>query len=703
MRLGNRDVYASCPCGSGKKYKFCCLQADKKAAREEKPLRLLPRDDTGLSDRDIVYLDLEDGERLNAEGMRLMSRNDFRGAAEKFRASIDAAPLIPAAHNNLALVTYMQGEVVQAIRMQEQTLSDIPCENVFGMGNLVHFYLTAGRIAEAERLADEVAGLHPRDVSALGKMCEVFGRLRRHRRVLDAVEQYDGDLDGVANYFAGMAAANLELYEDACTYLRRVGRRGLHRSRARKHLRAIEAGKGSGTVEGNWPYFETQEILHRDLFAKMTDEAGNPAEGMVAVRENPTVVDAMASWLDATGGTEDDTGVIELLGSMNHPRGVELLTTIAEGTFGVDKLRMAAMQELVSKGIWNGDEPRTVWLNGKWTEVQNRPFGINPEAASAPMPEGMLPLYERGTTALRSGKWKKGEECWREFVVKEPTFFPAHHNLAVALLRQGHNAEAEKHLRMAMELATDYLFAPCTLAVLYLDEDRVAEAREVLDAVTVPEEIHPEAMICYCNAQTQVAIAEAEFDKAIGWLDMGAAIDPDNPGVRELQERLKIVRGVSGLREYVRRRRQKSMSRVRGRVLPREATLEECYGAYTKSDLAGMARAVGVDVGSRSKKKALLRTVCSALRDESTCRYVLLGLRPEERAALQNVLGSGGRMDYDAFTRIYRTDAEDMLAWDEAHPETVLGRLKCRGLLVEATVDRKPSAFVPAELQLNSM
>ena len=76
-----------------------------------------------------------------------------------------------------------------------------------------------------------------------------------------------------------------------------------------------------------------------------------------------------------------------------------------------------------------------------------------------------------------------------------------------------------------------------------------------------------------------------------------------------------------------------------------------------------MARAVGVDVGSRSKKKALLRTVCSALRDESTCRYVLLGLRPEERAALQNVLGSGGRMDYDAFTRIYRTDAEDMLAW----------------------------------------
>jgi hypothetical protein len=32
--MATQDVYAQCACGSGKKYKFCCLQRDREAARK---------------------------------------------------------------------------------------------------------------------------------------------------------------------------------------------------------------------------------------------------------------------------------------------------------------------------------------------------------------------------------------------------------------------------------------------------------------------------------------------------------------------------------------------------------------------------------------------------------------------------------------------------------------------------------------------
>lgn len=34
--MSTTDPYAPCPCGSGKKYKFCCMEKDRAAARAAK-------------------------------------------------------------------------------------------------------------------------------------------------------------------------------------------------------------------------------------------------------------------------------------------------------------------------------------------------------------------------------------------------------------------------------------------------------------------------------------------------------------------------------------------------------------------------------------------------------------------------------------------------------------------------------------------
>jgi Flp pilus assembly protein TadD len=343
-----------------------------------------------------------------------------------------------------------------------------------------------------------------------------------------------------------------------------------------------------------------------------------------------------------------------------------------------------------------------MWVRGKWIDVKALQSAITPEAESASVPDGLSPLYEAAMSTVNRGRWREGEKLWREFLAQAPAFHPAYHNLAVALIRQGRNAEAETHLRRAMELDPRYVFAPCTLAMLHLQENRIAEARELLDKVVIPGQIHPAAMVTYCSAQTQVAEAEGDLEKAAGWLDMAAKVDAKNRMVKELRKRLKLPRLAGKALAQIRKDVEEEKLRRRRRVLSQDAPLPDCYGLYSTGELLGMARAIGIDLGPVAKAEAL-SAVCAALENEETVRAIRRALRPEETAALRQVAKAGGRMDYETFTRGYGTDADDRPDWNGAQPQSLLGRLKCRGLLVEATVERRPSVFIPARIPLGEI
>lgn len=403
------DVYAACRCGSGEKYKFCCLRKDREAqAGRTAKTQVDPR--RKLGGGGPIVLDFEEGERLNAEGVRLLALQRFVEAERSFRAAIAAAPLVPAAHNNLAVAVFSQGRINEAIRIQEGILHAVPIENLFGMSNLVHLYLTAGRIAEAEAVARQTLRLRPGDAWALAKQCEALARLGWHRDVLDAVERFPGNADGSSSYFGGMAAANLGLFDRALDHLRRVSRGETLGTRAAKYFKLIRAGRGPDTIEGNWPYFEPQDIMPRDLLARLVLDAerGGPAE--VRLLKSPVVVDMVAAFLNESCGTGRNEDLLELLERMDHPRAVDLLKRIAEGTFGSDDLRLSALRILVSKGVWDGECPRKIWLRGSWVDVRSQQTEIDPGAASSPVPDGLSRLYEAATVALHRGRWKEGEK-----------------------------------------------------------------------------------------------------------------------------------------------------------------------------------------------------------------------------------------------------------------------------------------------------
>ena len=698
------DPYASCPCGSGKKYKFCCLGRDREAAREAARAALArgwsisgPAGAAGP-----VSLDLAAGERLNDQGVRLLEYGDYSGAERYFRESIEAAGLIPAGHNNLAGALFLQGKLHEAIGVQESALQDLPHANPFGRAQLVHFYLVAGREPEAEAALAWVLQSPPNDSFELARVCRSLTLLGRHRQIVDLLRGRAGALNDMLHWYAGVAAANLGSAADALVHLRAISARAGVRVRAMENIRRLESGAGPGTVEGNWPYLECVEIISGALFTLASRQVNAPKHPLYPVLHTRLMVDLVVTLLerDQEGSVQE----IVALGGIRHPRAVEVLEKIAQGTYGTDALRLAAMQKLVERGVWSKDEAHRMWLEDRWTEVKSVGYMIDPSApASArPLDDALMPRFTQALEAGRRGQLKQAEALWRELLAAAPEFTPFHLNLGTLLLDQKRLPEAESCLRRALELEPDYLFAPCNLAVLLSGSGRAAEARQLLDCIVVPVRVHPDVLACYLAAEVQVAMAEDEYDKALGWLQMAESVVPDHPSIRALAEKLGPLCLFKDAMAANKGYREARRAKQRQRVLAPAATLETCFDTYTKNALAGMAKALQLGVrASQMRKAELLAAVCAGLRRTEVCRAALLDLGEKERAALRDLAAAGGRQDYATFTRAHGTDYEDLDDWAFRQPESPVGRLKCRGLLVEATLDSVESVLIPAGLPLD--
>jgi hypothetical protein len=87
------------------------------------------------------------------------------------------------------------------------------------------------------------------------------------------------------------------------------------------------------------------------------------------------------------------------------------------------------------------------------------------------------------------------------------------------------------------------------------------------------------------------------------------------------------------------------------------------------------------------------------LTDPENLERVVDGLTDEEQAALRQVLAHGGHMAWQEFDAGYGNDLEESRYWQYHVPETTMGRLRLRGLLVESTVDGELLVAVPSELR----
>lgn len=115
-------LYAECPCGSGKKFKFCCYPE----VRGE-----LPKDPT-LSDvtmairrrsqsarlaehvNDTGFVDLERFHGMIRRGLGYLNEGRYGDAKQAFLVAKDEFDMLPTPYNNLALCALVQGDLKEA-------------------------------------------------------------------------------------------------------------------------------------------------------------------------------------------------------------------------------------------------------------------------------------------------------------------------------------------------------------------------------------------------------------------------------------------------------------------------------------------------------------------------------------------------------------------------------------------------------------
>jgi hypothetical protein len=139
---------------------------------------------------------------------------------------------------------------------------------------------------------------------------------------------------------------------------------------------------------------------------------------------------------------------------------------------------------------------------------------------------------------------------------------------------------------------------------------------------------------------------------------------------------------------------------MQARLTTPHPALADALSVYTKKALTGMAHAVLPYGGWTALRKAeLLQEIVGALSDPGILASVVEQLGDDERAALCQVLAGGGTMTWKDFDTHYGNDLDESSYWNWHTPETTMGHLRLRGLLVEASVGRKLLVVVPAELR----
>lgn len=529
------DPYSPCPCGSGKKHKFCCLQKRReREAQANRPSFWLASSKEEAQPEELsspLVGNMHAGRLLCDKGLRLMAAGDFEQAIPPFRKSLAEAPFVYTAANNLALCLYITGDLKEAIRVQSESQKASPFPNPFGLANLASFHYIAGDEASALRDLDAALKAPVPSNDACVKLCETLARFKRHRELLDTADASGYRDDPGVCFFTGVAAANLGDRQRAQHDLGRVNA-GHHKvDMTRRYLHHLREGSSPHTVCGDWPYLLPYEVCSLRV---MEAELARDEKDWLARR---VVADICEAVLNDTPDFPDDG--VEALRFATHPAATELLWTITKGSFGPDSIRVAAVRILQDRGAIDPKQSVEILLDGERREISLAGTRLNPDFRfGGPLPKALEAFYAKTVKAgyKKRPDWEAIGANYQRVMNEAPEYYPAHYNYAVSLLHRRRTDEAERILRKLVADQPEYLFAHATLLQILSNDGREKQADDLVKTTAVPEETHPDAMTAWLVAQTLYHDAAGRYEEADRCIESAHDISPDNPSVKALWE-----------------------------------------------------------------------------------------------------------------------------------------------------------------------
>lgn len=524
------DPYAPCPCGSGKKYKFCCYQKARDLPLERFSTQWVGAEPLATNQTFLVNVS-EENLLTNSRGVRLMAAGDYEGAIKLFKQAMKAGPDFYTPANNSALCLYVSGRLGEAIRVQSQSLKDSSFPNPFGLANLATFYYIDGDEARSRQCLDDALKLDMPSADACIKVCEALARFKRHQDILDVVDASPYRSNPDICFFTGVAAANLGDLVRAQQDLSRQKESHFKAEIIRRYRAHLREGTAPHTVLGDWPYLYSQEVCpHGLLEAEFLD---NPK----GWRDRRVILDICEVFCNEKPSAAAEA--LEMLQNINHPDVIPFLWKIANGSFGPDEFRIKALTYLQHEGAVKPGQEVEVLIKGEKKKVILSGTRLNPDFRfGGELPKALGALYEKAVREANKKKpnWAAAGKSYHRIMQEAPDYYPARFNYAVSLLHQGRQGEAEEILRALIKEQPEYLFAWANLLHILIGKECLSEAEELIKRVPNPEETHPQAWAAWLVAKTLYYVEIEEDDAAADCIQQAYEIAPDNLVVQDLYE-----------------------------------------------------------------------------------------------------------------------------------------------------------------------
>lgn len=655
----------------------------------------------------------EQGLRHLEDGSQALHRGDYTACVAANRKAARLLGNWPPPHNNLSLALFFGGKPEEAIATAHRVLSHDPA-NVQALSNLVRFLAWTGRREEAQTFWARLATLEPSDADDRLKMAEAAAILEQDHAVYDLLrpmlDKEIGDetmvtLQPLARFLLAVAEANLRKPEAA----RRLEELQDQLPGAVLLLEPVKAGRPGLGFADRFPYFTASEILPRQQMEELIDLIGR--RDKLSERQFRRLMDGfLARFPQAVLAaekllweTEAPEGAVLFLEALGNPAAHAALRRFGLSQAGSDSARIEALHRLVRAGVIQPNETLRVWAEGEWRDVQLRAFEISEQDRPRHDPQ-TAELLRRGEEAYEAGDERLAEELFARALECDPRATEALNNLGAIYAHGGDHARARQMYQAAIEVDPDCVFPRCNLAAYLVDDGDLEAAEVMLAPLANRTHFRPREMAYYSYVQARIHLEKDEDDAARSALEMAVQIDPDFEPAQRMLERFHFLsearQGFETFFERRQRRDEAKRRRLQARLSTREPRLAEALPLYSREVLASMGKVLWPYKGWTGMRKAeLLEELVETFQWPVIIDRLVADLNDQDRTALLRILDQGGHMRWTDLDAEFGNDLEESRYWHWHEPETTMGRLRRRGLLVESTVDGELLVAIPLELR----
>ncbi len=637
-----------CPCGSGKKFKKCCLQKNNELTLQEKATSLMNK-----------------GSFAEAEELLTEVLHEFDDAIVR---------------NNLATTVLEQGDPERCLDILEPCLDpdrDDMLPNPFTyalasraltlLGERDDAYLC---LEQAEVLfADGLKASQDNNVAEYElqiwkeytvAIMRAAAVLDDYSRVLDLYYRWEKEhVVWETIYLAGVAAFNLRLYRDAAAFWKEAGKEWT--------MTLLFAQVALLVEQGVIPHFNLNYRLKdweeiEKVLKKVKEE---PVYLTQAMQDTSFLLSMLAIIFDPKIEEKMSCELMEKMVCQGETWGEELGKRILQANNVSTPIKMAAAQGLVEKGVFAPDELINMVLDGEEKEIRLEKITVaanaNRETAAA---------MHKASRLKEEGRLQEATEILQEVILKESFYPPLAINLSSLLYQQERFDEAEKYLRMAEKIMPDDGGVQFNLALILSGQGRFTEAEEYVQRLEQDED-------------------DPDILKRVGVL---------KGYLSGLNTKVLFDQRDAMMTYYEEERRKK----IEEKPLSPEANLAGCLKKMPAEWLTGLCRSLQIKPASRREERE--RQCYKCLLDRERLHELLdENVDSSERNLLRYLLRNGGCARLSAVSRKFGKMEGDGFYWEDKLPASALGVLWALGLAAVGKTNlgkrREKIVVVPQELR----